>query len=292
MPAERLTHLAIAILTDPSHARARGLMGLVAFRGQWQSPDAVSARVESDGAYTAALARYNGRRARIADSADAHWKLALWCEQQGLRPEATAHFTRVTQLEPGREAAWKRLGYRRQGQRWVTDDQLAAEKAEAAAQKEADRRWSPLFNRWGRWIGDASKDVELVEALSTVNDPRAVPSICATFGRSRASHQEAAVQLLGQIDSPDATRALALLALEGKSAGVRARAMQTVRLRDPHDIASLLVALLRDPQLDTDPILYHYHLKPIAWARSMRRVCCWSAVPATRSSGHTPLVTA
>ena len=125
MPAERLKHLAIAILTDPSHARARGLMGLVAFRGQWQSPDAVIARVESDGAYAAALAKYNGRRARMADSADAHWKLALWCEQQGLKPEATAHFTRVTQLEPGREAAWKRLGYRRQGQRWVTDEQLA-----------------------------------------------------------------------------------------------------------------------------------------------------------------------
>ena len=189
----------------------------------------------------------------------------IWCEQRGLRPEATAHLTRVVQLDPGRDVAWKRLGYRRQGRRWVTDGQLAAEKAEAIAQEEADRRWSPLLERWRRWIDDASKDVELVEGLSTVNDPRAVPSVWETSGLGKAAHQEAAVQVLGQIDSPDATRALTLLALEGKSPRVRAGATQILRLRDPRDIASLLVALLRDPQLDTDPILYRYQLKPTGW---------------------------
>jgi len=37
----------------------------------------------------------------------------MWCEQQGLQPEATAHLTMVAQLDPGREAAWKRLGYKK-----------------------------------------------------------------------------------------------------------------------------------------------------------------------------------
>ena len=129
-------HLAIAVLSDPSHAAARGLLGLVAYRGGWRSPEAVSAQIGSDEAYAAALGSYNARRARMADSAEAHWKLALWCEQQGLEPEATAHLTRVVHLEPGREAAWKHLGYRKQGRRWVTDEQLAAEKAEAAAQND------------------------------------------------------------------------------------------------------------------------------------------------------------
>ena len=206
LEAERLKHLAIAVLADPSHATARGLMGLVAYRGGWRSPEAVSAQVGSDREYAAALASYNGRRARMGDSADAHWKMALWCEQQGLKPEATAHLTRVVQLEPGREAAWKHLGYRKQGRRWVTDEQLAAEKAEAEAQKEADRHWPPILSRWRGWIGDKTREVELAEALATVTDPRAVPSVWATFGRGKASHQKAAVQLLGQIDSPDSTR--------------------------------------------------------------------------------------
>ena len=76
-------HLAIAVLADPSHATARGLMGLVAYRGGWRLPEAVSDRVRSDAAYAAALASYNRRRARMGDSAEAHWKMALWCEQQG-----------------------------------------------------------------------------------------------------------------------------------------------------------------------------------------------------------------
>ena len=42
LDSERLKHLAIAVLTDPAHATARGLLGLVAFRGQWQSPEAIT----------------------------------------------------------------------------------------------------------------------------------------------------------------------------------------------------------------------------------------------------------
>ena len=41
---EKLGHLAQAVLNDPKDAAARGLLGLVAFRGQWQRPDAVADR--------------------------------------------------------------------------------------------------------------------------------------------------------------------------------------------------------------------------------------------------------
>jgi hypothetical protein len=265
MEAERLKHLAMAVLADPAHATARGLMGLVAFGGGWQSPEAVSVHVSSDATYAAALAEYNGRRARMADSADAHWKMALWCEQRGLKPEATAHLSRVVQLEPGRDAAWEHLGYRKHAGRWLTDEQFAAERAEALAQKEADRHWPPIFAQWRRWIGDKTREFELAEALATVTDSRAVPSVWEAFGRGKAAHQKAAVQILGQIDSPASTRALALLALQGKSPQVRATATQTLRLRDPREIAAFLIAWLRDPQLDADPIVFHYRLKPVAW---------------------------
>src|SRR3989442_964887 len=48
LPAERLKHLAIAVLTDPADAAARGLMGLVADDGQWRRPEAVAERVRND----------------------------------------------------------------------------------------------------------------------------------------------------------------------------------------------------------------------------------------------------
>src|SRR4051794_30769955 len=45
--AERIKHLAMAVLIDPTHVTARGLLGLVAFRGGWQSPQAISERLKA-----------------------------------------------------------------------------------------------------------------------------------------------------------------------------------------------------------------------------------------------------
>jgi len=261
LQSERLKHLAIAVLTDPAHATARGLLGLVAFRGQWQSPQAIHEKLKADETTSAALAEYNGRRARMGNSADSHWKIAMWCEQRGLKPEATAHLTMVTQLDPGREAAWKRLGYKKQGRRWVTDLQLA----DAEAQKKADKRWTTLLAKLRSGLDDKSKQADVTKALEGISDPRAVPTVWASFAAGKASHQEVAVQVLGQIDSPGSTRALALLALAGKSGEVRSKATQTLRRRNLREIASFLVALLRDPELDPDPILYHYSLHPAGW---------------------------
>src|SRR4051794_38907822 len=118
--AERDKHLAMAVLIDPRNATARGLMGLAAYRGSWQRPEAIAEKVRSDETLTARLAEYNGRRERMKDSAKAHWDLALWCDEQRLEAEARAHFTAVTRLDPGRDAAWVHLGCKKQGARWVT----------------------------------------------------------------------------------------------------------------------------------------------------------------------------
>src|SRR5262249_39783568 len=135
LSAESVKHLALTVLTDPDNAKARGLMGLVDFGGRWQRPEAVSATVEADEALAAKLAEYNARRGRAAETADSQWRLALWCEEVGLDAEAQAHLSSTVRLDPGREAAWKRLGFKKQNGRWVTDARLAAEKAEADARK-------------------------------------------------------------------------------------------------------------------------------------------------------------
>ena len=263
LESERWKHLAIAVLADPAHATARGLMGLLTYRGAWKSPDAVRDQVGSDPEYASVLAAYNGRRDKMADTADAHWKMALWCEQHGLKPEATAHVTRVVQIEPGREAAWRRLGYSKLGRRWVTDEQIAAEMAEARAQKDADRHWEPILARLRGWIGDRTKESELTAVLGTITDPRAVPLVWSMFSRGKLP-QKAALRVLRQIDSPDATRGLALLAIEGQLPEVRAGALESLRARDARVVAATLIAGLRDPWMDPDPILYRYQLIPVA----------------------------
>ena len=93
----------------PPNATARGLLGLVDVR----RPVAAAPSVAGRGRRAARLAEYNGRRAGPPETAKAQWELALWCEQKGLKPEALAHFTAVTRLDPEHAAAWKRLGCRK-----------------------------------------------------------------------------------------------------------------------------------------------------------------------------------
>ncbi|MDR3634745.1 MAG: polymorphic toxin-type HINT domain-containing protein [Isosphaeraceae bacterium] len=244
LQAERLKHLAIAVLADPKQATARGLLGLVAYGGQWQRPDAVTAKISADPALTAVLADYNARRARTPNTADAHEKLALWCEEAGLRAEAKAHWSRVVRLDPARELAWKHLGYKKVAGRWTTAAQLAAERAEAEEQKQANRHWEPLLTKWRGWLADKRKRGEAEQRLSEVTDPRAVPAVMATFASGDGSGQAVAVRVVGQIDAPGASRALATLAVFSESAEVRRIATETLKKRDCREYAGLLVALM------------------------------------------------
>jgi hypothetical protein len=255
LQAERLKHLTLAVLNDPKNATARGLLGMVDFRGRWKDPESVIANVKSDEELTAKLAEYNARRARMAETADAHWRLALWCEEVGLEPEARAHLATVTRLDPSREPAWKRLGFKKQGGRWVTDAQLAAEKAEAEAQKQANQSWAPLLTKWRGWLHEKGKKEEAEAALSGVIDPRAVPAVWAVFASGDAAFQAKAVQVLGQIDATQASRALALLAVSERSAEVRRTATETLRRRDPREFVGLLIGLIRDP--------FKYEVRPV-----------------------------
>jgi hypothetical protein len=83
--------------------------------------------------------------------------MALWCEENGLEAEARAHLTTVTRFDPGRDAAWLRLGCKKQGGRWLTDARLKEENDEAEAQTKADQHWKPLLLKWRSWLADRSR---------------------------------------------------------------------------------------------------------------------------------------
>lgn len=255
LTTERMIHLARAVLADPSHAAARALMGMVAYQGRWEKPEAVAGRVQADAKLTAALAEYNDRRARARNTADSQWDLALWCEDHDLKPEAAAHLTAVTRLDPKREAAWKRLGYKKHDGRWMTDGQIAAEKADRKAQAKADAHWRPLLETWKTMLSDARTQAEAEAALAGVTDPRAVPSVWKVFAHGDAADQRLAVQVLGQIDSRSSSRSLAHLAVFSPSPEVRRIASESLRHRDWRDFVGPMIALLRDP--------IKYEVKPV-----------------------------
>lgn len=254
LEAERIKHLALAVVNDPANATARGLLGLVAYQGKWRRPDAVGRSVEADAALQATLEQYHARRLSAPYTAEGQWKLALWCEENGLKDPARAHLAAVTELDPGREAAWRRLGYKKVDGRWATAAQLAAETAQNQEQKQADRHWRPILERARDRLASKARRIEAEDELARIDDPRAVPSICRVFGGSEP-HQQVAVRLLGQIDSPQASQALAALAIGGRSAVVRRAAAESLIRRDPRDFARELADLLAKP--------IRYEVKPV-----------------------------
>jgi len=249
LSAERIKHLALAVVYDPTHALARGLLGLVAYQGEWKKPDQVSRAVQDDPATKARIQEYLKRRAQIRERADDHWKLAVWCEQNGLKQQATAHLYQVLRLDRSREAAWKHLGFKRLGGHWDKPERLAAAKAEARGQQHANNHWRPILEKWRNALQskDALRMHEAERGLAEINDRLAVPMVWATFAKGNSSLQKVAVRVLGQIDDPLASRSLVMMAVFGGSKDVRTRAIETLRRRDAREFAQMLIAMIQRP---------------------------------------------
>jgi tetratricopeptide (TPR) repeat protein len=258
LQSERMKHLALAVLYDPSHALARGLLGMVSYQGKWGRPDVVGPQVQNDPAYRDAIREYLDRRARTANKADAQLKLAAWCEQKGLKTQAVTHYEQVIQLDPTRDAAWKHLGFRKQGNRWVKPDQAAAAKQEAERQKQADKHWRPILEKLRDDLRskDASRQARAEQQLTEISDPRAVPMIWALYILGSEASQIAAISMLSQIDGPAAANALAALAIFSPRAEVQRRASESLGRRDLRDILTRLIGLIRKP--------FKYQVRPVS----------------------------
>ncbi|QEH31913.1 hypothetical protein OJF2_03800 [Aquisphaera giovannonii] len=249
LDAERLAHLARAIALDPGNALARGLMGLVEYQGRWKRPEAVGASLQEDPAQAERLREYLARRAKTSTKAGAQIHLAEWCEQNGLKDQAQAHYRAALRQDPSKELAWRRLGYRKQGGRWARPEDLAAEKAEAEAQRKADKEWRPRLEkiRAGLLGKDPIRREKAEAELAAIRDPRAVPTILATLAFGGERLQLAALRALGQVEGPSASTELADLAILSESAAVRQAASSMLLTRDPRDVVGRLIGMIRRP---------------------------------------------
>ncbi|MGC8642740.1 MAG: hypothetical protein ACP5XB_23015, partial [Isosphaeraceae bacterium] len=250
-------HLMLAILLDPANAAARGLLGLVASGGKWQKPTEIGRQLASDPQRQALIKEYLKRRAAAAIKPDAQWKLALWCEQNGLAEQAEAHYWAVVRLDPKRAAAWRKLGYKKQGAGWGKPEQIASGKTELEKQRAATRHWKPILERCRKGLlskGPARR-ARAERALAEITDPRAVAAVWEVLALGDQKLQLAAVQVLGQIDGPAASRTVAALAVFSPYPDVRGRAAETLSRRDPRDFLDSLLSMIHRP--------FRYKVQPI-----------------------------
>jgi hypothetical protein len=177
----------------------------------------------------------------------AHEKLGSWCDQQGLKDEAIAHFTTAVQFDPYLDAAWKHLGYVKHQGRWMTHEQIRAEDQEALAQRAADRRWDAALKKWKGQLQDKRRKHEAEESLAKVSDARAVPAIVRAFSRGSEADQRRAVTMLSGVASPASAKELARLAIMSDSTSVRETAIESLKTRETRDYVSQLIDTVQSP---------------------------------------------
>ncbi len=251
LDAERLRHLALAVLADPDHAVARGMMGLVHHGGRWVRPEQVAAQVGSDAELAARLSEYRERRRATPETPDGHWDLARWCEDRGLRDEAKAHLAAVVRLDPGRKAAWRRLGCVEYHGRWMPPEEAESARVEALARRKADPIWRRRLETWKDRLGRGILREATERELAAVTDPLAIPAVWRSLALGDAADQARAVQIFGQIDAPAASRALAAMAVLAPSDEARRAATESLVHRDPREAIQPLIDLLSD-QIEHD----------------------------------------
>ena len=109
------------------------------------------------------------RRSVHDDDAASLRRLAEWCSERGLHRPAREMNERVIALEPDHEGARRALGFRRLGERWVTDEAF----------------WTALgyVKFQGRWVTPAEADL----AQSVAETARAKALVRAEARREKAA---------------------------------------------------------------------------------------------------------
>src|SRR5262249_44310417 len=163
-----------------------------------------------------------------------------------LKERAVAHYYAVLRLDPRRDAVWKHLGFKKVNGRWVKPEWQEAARREADEQERANKHWRPILERWRSGLSsrEKAKHADAEAGLRSVTDPRAVPMVWAVFVTRGSEGHKVATRVLGQINSPGSSRALALLALNSPVSQVRGDAIAILRNRDPRDYSAVLVGLL------------------------------------------------
>ena len=175
-------------------------------RASGSRPDDISRRSRTTPS-ASPMQEYFHRRAKTSETADDQWKLALWCEQNGLKDQAIAQYHAVLRRDPSRSprgSGWGSGGRRPMDQAGVAGAQKheigAAEPGQQAleAATRAAARGAPSR--------DKTRRADAKESIMAVTDPRSVAMIWAVFVPKGAEGQQAAVRLLANVDSPGASR--------------------------------------------------------------------------------------
>lgn len=202
--------------------------------------------------------QYAEQALKHADTSTDQWRLARWCQEQGLELEFLRHCQRVVELDTNHQEARKGLGHHfmdgrwtsREGHmsgqgyilhdgRWMTQQQAALLIA-ADQRHEEQIDWKTRFHRWRAQLGTVRPGKEEVD-FAEIRDPKAVPAIVVLLGNeTRPDLIRVYIDTLGNIGTPSATSFLLKHSVFQNNVLIRERCLQQLlRHRQPQMVDQL-----------------------------------------------------
>jgi len=181
--------------------------------------------------------QYQASLNELPDTVDAHMKMYQLCKKHSLTRERQFHLEQVIRIDPNHEQARSLLRYRRKRDgtwgkledikksegkvkwkgKWVTEKE--AKLAELTEQRKQQQiEWKKKIKRWRGWLSDSSRQNKAYAAFNSIDDPLAVAPLVELFRTDKNPRlRELLAEVLGEIGTPAAARALVDAAKQGGS---------------------------------------------------------------------------
>lgn len=213
-------------------------------------------------------AEYRRRRKHCENTAEAHYQLAMWCDQHDLGPERSDELDHALKLDPNHEATRKALGYVRndKGDWQQPPSRNAPDPANVKAarlQAKEQRLVRKIISQWFvkiRAMHDArmtpkrgpvnrKKFMAARKNILKIRDPLAIPALTGVLSSGNKASRLVLVESLSQFPDDDATMNLLVMAVLDPSKRVRRAAAEELAKRDdPRVVERLRDALYSDEE--------------------------------------------
>lgn len=195
------------------------------------------------------LAKYERERATTPDTVAGNMKLADWCAVEKLTDQERAHLMRVIDLSPDHAAARGRLGFVRQGNDWVSRQEIARDRQREADRRESLAKWRPVLEEIRTGLESRSQPRREYAAgkLKEIHDADAVAGIEEVFRGAKDEIALPAIDALAGIEDPAAAAALTRIAVQWRSAALREAAASKLADREHDTYVPQLVGSMYSP---------------------------------------------
>lgn len=189
---------------------------------------------------------YETRLRSTPETADAHWDLAAWCQQNRLVTQRRNELEHILLLDPDHAGAHKALGHVQENGDWMTRDEQMARRGyikhkgkyltrheldllqKTEAERGAEREWFAKVYPWVNWLtgNNERQRGEAYTNLRKIDDPAAVPALTTHMAtHEQLSVRKLFVEILARISGPRPIEALVHRSLFDGNSAVRQAAI-------------------------------------------------------------------